>query len=98
MKRKVENFQNEVMENCLWNLRACLLDIRDGLMAVGVPLDMIEVNNWPEFDKDDVHIKIWDGKDHIKGTGKPGSTHMTPFDVIALVKRRQILRRKFNGL
>ena len=91
----MEDYRNTVVNDRLWVMRACLLDIRDELMAVGVPLEMIKINNWPEFDKDDVHIKIWDGKDHIKGTGKPGSTHMTPFDVIALVKRRQILRRKF---
>lgn len=95
METLMENKRNRMVENSLWIIKDCLLDLRDDLVASGVPLEVIEINNWPEFDKDDVHIKIWDGNNHIKGTGKPGSTHMTPLDVIAFVKRRQILRRKF---
>ena len=92
----MESFRNTVVSGCLWDIRARLLSLRDELMFIGVPLETIEINNWPEFDKDDVHIKIWDGNNHIKGTGKPGNTHMTPLDVIAFVKRRQILKRKFS--
>ena len=91
----IEKLTNEFIEDHLLDITEGLLDLRDCLIENGVPLETIEINNWPEFDKDDVHIKIWDGKDHIKGTGKPGITHMTPLDVIAFVKRRQILRRKF---
>ena len=98
METQEEVERNNIVAASLCGIKAYLLTLRDGLMSIGVPLEAIEVTNWPEFDKDDVHIKVWDGKDHIKGTGKSGSTHMTPLDVIAFVKRRQILKRKFNGI
>ena len=90
-----EDFKNTIVDECLCSIRGRLLDLRDVLVGVGVKIDAIEINNWPGFDGDDIHIKIWDGENHILGTGAPGSTYMTLLDVIALVERRQILRRKF---
>lgn len=90
-----EDFKNTVVDECLCGIMGRLLALRDVLVEVGVKIDAIEINNWPRFDGDDINIKIWDGENHILGTGAPGSTNMTPLDVIALAKRRQILQRKF---
>ena len=95
MEELIERLRNKAVERHVWGMRERLLCLIAELKSIGVQLEAIEITNWPEFDKDDVHVKIWDGKDHIKGTGKPGSSHMTPLDVIAFVKRRQILKRKF---
>ena len=98
METTIEHLQNRTVSEALGGIRDCLLDLRDELISVGVPLESIEIENWPKFDKDDVHIKLWDGNDYIKSTGIPGRTYITPMDIITLVKRRQILKRKYNGI
>ena len=98
METTIEHLRNRIVSEALGEIRDRLLDLRDELLSVGVPLASIEIENWPEFDKNDVHIKLWDGNNHIRSAGIPGRTHITPMDIIALVKRRQILKRKYNGL
>lgn len=95
METLEEKERNSIVAESLCNLGGYLIGLRDELMSVGVPLKDIEISNWPEFDKDNITIKLWDGNDYTKGTRRPNGNHLTQEDIIAIIKRQQILRRKF---
>ena len=98
METTIEHLQNRTVSEALGGIRDYLLDLRDELVSAGIPLRDIGINNWPKFDKDNINIKLWDGNDYTKGIRRPGSNYLTQEDIIAIVKRRQILKRKYNGL
>ena len=98
METTIEHLRNRTVSEALGEIGDHLLDLRDELISVGVPLKDIEISNWPEFDKDNINIKLWDGNDYTKWIRRPDSNYMTQEDIIALVKRRQILKRKYNGI
>lgn len=95
METLEEKERNSTVAESLCNLGGYLIDLRNELVSVGVPLKDIEISNWPEFDKDNITIKLWDGNDYTKGIGRPNGNNLTREDIIAIIKRRQILKRKF---
>lgn len=95
MKKMAERAQLEEITKALLYIEDNLIILRNNLPPVGINIESISVENWPEFTEDSVEFKLWDGNNHIRSTNGVGDTRLTVQDMIDITIRRQILRRKF---
>lgn len=92
----VENIQIAVIESCLRDIKDATLTLSERLTEIGVPLNCINVEHWPKYDKKGVNFQMWDGNNYIRSSrSKTSSTNLTSECILAIAKSRQILKRKF---
>jgi len=92
MNRIEERLENLKIAANLDEINRRVTELAWKLKDNGVPLEAINVEYWPRYDATDANIKIWTGNIHLFGAH---GTQLTRPEVIAIVKRQQILRRKF---
>lgn len=96
MNSYYENLNDIAIKRCLKNVSDATVSLSRCLSCIDIPLRGIFVDHWPEYDKDSITIKIWDGNRHIPALiDNEPSRDLTISDVAAIVKRKLILSRKF---
>ena len=96
MDNYYENLNDIAIKRCLNHVSDATVRLSRYLSHIGITLSSIFVEHWPEYDKDDVTIKIWDGNRHIPALiDNDPSRDLTIAGVAAIVKRKLILSRKF---
>ena len=97
MGRFGEGLRNRAIVARLKEIETATLVLTKELLFAGVPVESIDIEHWPKYDKNSVSLKIWNGEDLIYKPDGPGR-NLTRDDVVALAKKRQILKRRFNGI
>lgn len=94
MGKAFDGYRCRKMATCLKEVEIAVLDLTKQLLGNGVSVEAIDIEYWPRYNKNRIGLKIWDGDNH---SFAPNGIEicLTPDDVIAITKRRQILRRKF---
>ena len=94
MREIIETLQRRIIESCLMGIEDTTLTLTKQLSEIGINTEAISVEYWPRYNKEHVDLKIWDGDNHFFKHDGIG-INLTIDDVLAIVKRRQILKRKF---
>ena len=97
MEEIIETLQRKIIESCLIGIEDATLTLTKQLPEIGINTEAISVEYWPRYNKEQIGLKIWDGDNHFFKHDSTGII-LTTGDVLAIVKRRQILKRKYNGL
>lgn len=94
MGRFGENLRSRAIAVRLEEINEATLGLTKELLGAGINVEEIDIEHWPRYNGNQIGLKIWDGKDHVREP-KGLDIFLTKDDVVALAKRRQILKRKF---
>lgn len=86
------------LAKCLDEIESLMAIVSERLCGCDIPVKGLSVEHWP-MDISNQHMyKIWDGIRHLKPVGMNNTipSMLTVDDILEIVKRKQILMRKFS--
>lgn len=94
MKKKTD----EILVGCLKEMESLMAIMNERLTQYEGPIDAFIVEYWPIFHTNKITYKIWNGDTHVLPLGGCSwrGTQLTTRELMEVVERRMILKRKFN--
>ena len=85
------------LDTCFRNIEILMAIVSERLRSSNIPVKAMLVEHWPEFTNEPLTYKMWNGVEHITATDGLCTipTILTSNDILEIVKRKEILMRKF---
>jgi hypothetical protein len=92
------NKKLKALAMCFGEIEELMAIISEILHSSNIPFKAMFVEHWPVFTNDPLTYKIWNGIEHIKAIEGLCAvpTMLTSNDILEIVKRKEILMRKFS--
>lgn len=88
---------DEILEGYLEEMKVLTLLITGRLEQQDIPVEALIIEYWPMFKTEQATYNVWDGDKHIMPIGGCTwrGTQLTAYELMEVVERRIILKRKF---
>ena len=85
------------LAKCFDEIESLMTIVSERLRGSNIPVKALIVEHWPELINAPLTYKIWNGVKHLETVGETCAipSTLTVDDIIGIVKRKEILMRKF---